>query len=223
MEDTTIRVTRPRRSRAVLPAWLVEALVADRQRPSQPAPEPTGPPIAGDLWWARGDKGARRLVAIIEAVPEAPEGPSFQVVLVSPEIELAYDQTLEFRAEETGLPFAILVETGLLGPVLAPVLETRAGQLPIDLAVLADAAQWGEFDPALDGRRGLPIRGPHDARLAPLEAELEDLWALIGSWQAAFWVREADYEATALERAITTGDSVTATPGRAERSSRRPS
>ena len=171
------------------PIWLAAAC-AGYHPPAVPTAH-GGPPSPGEIWWAQGDAGVRRLVYVVERFDAAPEGISVQVALVTPEVELSSDQNLRYAAVETGLPFDVLLEADLVGSVLREALTRFAGRVPDAPDILARAAGWGEFAPTLAARRGLPYHGPHDTRLAPVDAELTDLYALSGSWNAAFWALEA--------------------------------
>lgn len=122
--------------------------------PPRPQPVSNAPVAPGDIRFAVLD-GSRRLVLVLSAV----DGHVCQVALVTNEFDLATDQDVRFVKAEARLPYDLLVETDVNGPVRPDRLGDRVGQLEGALLEwVSEAALEGRFHPELDGRRGLPIR-----------------------------------------------------------------
>ena len=167
-----------------LPTWLLEARTGAGARPSAPTPPEAAQ--AGELWLIGNVAGERALVAIVLLddrvvfLARRHRGPRLLLsIALCTEPDIATDQSLAYSAAETGAPYPVLVHTDLCGPIERTQLITRIGALPGSIDALARATEWGDFAPALDGRRGLPLAGPHDTRIAVLDAEAERLWRFL--------------------------------------------
>jgi hypothetical protein len=128
--------------------------------PPRPQPVSDARVAPGDIRFAVLD-GSRRLVLVLSAA----DGHVCQVALVTNEFDLATDQDIRFVMAEAGLPYDIVVETDVNGPVRPDQLGDRVGQLTGALLEwVSEAALEGRFHPELDGRRGLPIRDLNGSR-----------------------------------------------------------
>ena len=163
---------------APLPTWLTD----QTRTYSHPAPDPTPPTDArvGDLWWIRNDEGERALVAIILIGDGDRIGPldRMSISLCTTDFDMASDESLLFTAVETGAPYPVLV-TGMVGPIERSQLLARVGHLPVDPDGLEEAIECGAYAPDLLARRGLPLHGRSDTRVALLEDECERLWRFL--------------------------------------------
>src|SRR5262245_43130801 len=118
------------------------------------------PVLAGDIRIAILD-GSRRLVLVLNAE----DGHVCQVALASNEFDLATDQDVRVAKAEAHLPYDLLIETDVNGPVRSNRLGDRVGQLEGTLSEwIAEAAVEGRFRPELDDRRGLPLHDLHRSR-----------------------------------------------------------
>jgi hypothetical protein len=134
---------------------------------------------AGELWLIGNAAGERAVVAIAISGNNQ-NGPRHIVsVAMCSEPGPANDQSLAYASAETGAPYPVLVHTDLCGPIARTQLIRRVGVLPDEDSVLLEAIEWGEFAPSLDGRRGMPLRGPLDARYALIKAEGERLFRFL--------------------------------------------
>jgi len=124
-------------------------------------------PSPGDIRLV--DLGEERRLAVLLSQPEAGR---VLLVLLSTELELATDEDVLLRAEETGLAYLVIAETDLVGPLHLSFVGPAVGRLAEDLlGALTDAATEDSFGPALAGRRGLPLQGLADPRRVWKEAE----------------------------------------------------
>lgn len=144
------------------PAWLAAALEGAPQ--ASDLPPVSGEPLVGDIWLAEAD-GQRVLVAInLVPDPGAHWSDIVNACLVHTDLDLASDQTLRFDLGEPGIPFSLLVQCDIVGPVLIGDLRSRIGRLPVDEVTFRHATLLGEYEDSLRGRRGIALRGPDDPR-----------------------------------------------------------
>lgn len=117
-----------------------------------------------------------RLVLVFEV--ELGEDPWVNASLVAegPEPFTASDVRLE--ASETGLPFAVVIETDVVGPLFVAQLGPVLGSVEPD--VLADLRRElaGDRSPRFAGRRGLPVFAHEDSRWAWKDRELATMHML---------------------------------------------
>jgi hypothetical protein len=128
--------------------------------PPRPPQAADGPVAPGDIRIARLEQG-NRLVLVLGAE----DGHVCLVALASNEFERATDQDVLVRNDEAALPYDILIETDVNGPILPDRLGPALGRIDIRLTeLLQRAALEGVFDPTLDARRGIPLRNLEAAR-----------------------------------------------------------
>jgi hypothetical protein len=154
------------------PSWLVEYLL-DRQVVPMATPA-VGLPQQGDLRLAKG-AFETRLVLVIGRVNEV----AIECLLLSSDTEYATDQDVLLATTETGLPYDLIAETDVVGPVDPSVLGPRLGRLNSHdlLRVISDAVLGLNIPQGLGGRLGLPIAQISDPRRAWKEAEATFLTA----------------------------------------------
>ena len=159
------------------------------RREAMPAPPS---PSAGELWYAAGESGARRILLLLST--DAEHGLA-RAAITSTEAEVATDASLAFSADEVGTSFAVVVQTDLVMPVWLRQLGPYVGRLPIPVELIQQAADSRHFAAELEARRGMPLHGPHDTRVAVRDQELEELWEIAGECVA-------EVEAWDAERAV---------------------
>src|SRR3954469_10164875 len=99
-----------------IPEWLREARSDASWRPDVADTEPPGAPEPGDLRIAAGQDGSpRRLVAVVRVDHDVAIA---EVALVTDELDLAGADGAILNPDLTGAPYPVLVQTGLVGPVL---------------------------------------------------------------------------------------------------------
>ena len=155
-------------------------------------------PSAGELWFAASESGARRILLLLST--DAEHGLA-RAAITSTEAEVATDASLVFSAQEVGTSFAVVVQTDLVMPVWLRQLGPYVGRLPIPVELIQQAAESRDFAAELEARRGMPLHGPHDTRVAVRDQELDELWEIAGECVA-------EIEAWDAERAV-----LTASPG----------
>ncbi len=164
-----------------IPGWLAEAL-AEAPRPAGPL-EREWPLAAGQFRVAQapGAGGARRVVLVARAPFRPATGVRMcSVLLCSDEADMAADTDIVVGPRH-GAPFRMLIHGALAMPAEAGRLGACVGGLPRALRRAVWRAGAGLPCPAelLPGR-GLPIRGPGDARWHHVLAELEVLREISG-------------------------------------------
>jgi len=162
-----------------------------RHRPlieAEAMPAPPSP-SAGELWFAASESGARRILLLLST--DAEHGLA-RAAITSTEAEVATDASLVFSAQEVGTSFAVVVQTDLVMPVWLRQLGPYVGRLPIPVELIQQAAESRDFAAELEARRGMPLHGPHDTRVAVRDQELDELWEIAGecvaeieAWDAA--------------------------------------
>jgi hypothetical protein len=193
----------------VVPPWLSEAL--DRVSPAPVAHRDPGDlvvrrPEVGQIGVAEpmDGLGAARLVLVIEVDDE---DPAATVALLTNELDLATDADLLLSSQETGCPFALLVETDVVGPLWWVQLCEPVGQVaPDTLETIAHEIAAG---PGSTSRiaHGLAVLGPSDPRWDLKQSEATDLNVLSGDrardlFADAAGERTLDLDPALLEQAI---------------------
>jgi hypothetical protein len=125
----------------------------------------------GQVWSARSPNGPRALVFIFDLFEDCVE-----VALCHSFPELATDHDLILPPTACGLPYTLVVETDIVGPILESQLHACLGSLPT--AIVPACWQGACTSPHL---RGLPIQGRADARWGFKLTELERLHACCAS------------------------------------------
>ena len=189
------------------PAWLQDLIAEYSAPPAEPAPDS---PSAGEFWYATGESGVRRILLVLAT--DQSRGLA-RAAIASTELDVATEQSLVFSSAEVGTAFNLVVETDLVMPVWLRQLEPFVGRVPISVEMIRQAAEARQFAPELEARRGMPLHGPHDTRVAVRDQELDDLWDIAGDcvaeledWDAeramcdprlvrAAWEGEQDYGA----------------------------
>lgn len=159
---------------ATLPQWLLDARAAYRPH-VYPAPGPVQP---GDIRVVEphptpDDDALRQLVYVTSldaAAPWTRERPVAGVLLVSAEVELAYDDDYAVSGD---VPYAMIVVAQAVGSVWADRLGQLIHRAPEMLAPLAEIVRTGPrgFAGPL-APAGLPIRSSRDPRVAERTARL---------------------------------------------------
>jgi hypothetical protein len=150
-----------------VPDWVRDAVEEYGHQEVQPVSEPIRP---GDLRLVPVD-GGQRIVLVLDV---SHEDALASVALTTPDIELCTDQDAVFAASDVQLPFALAVESDVVGPVDPRGLGPRVGSLVGWLVDLRQACWYGSFPEALQARRGFGVAGPIDPRwrMKGREAEL---------------------------------------------------
>lgn len=159
-----------------LPLWLTNAL---REGASPPvAREAAGGPNAGDIWLATSledQEPVRRLVCLLDGQEESG---LWTIGLVSNVTEAATDRDVLLDAPVTGVPFSVLIECDVTGPIWNSQLLWRVGRISGELTTRIMSTGNDLYDLLSSESRGLPIRGSEDPRLAFKEAEVDSLHRL---------------------------------------------
>jgi hypothetical protein len=166
--------------------WLQDLLRVYARRPTPRAPQSPSP---GELWYASGDAGVRRILLLLAIDHERGLA---RAAIASTEPEVATDASLVFSADELGTPFDVVIETDLVMPVWLRQLGPYLGRVPISIDSVQRAADTGIFAVELEARRGMPLHGPHDTRVATRDQELEDLWEIAGDCVAEIEAWDAE-------------------------------
>lgn len=157
-----------------LPAWLSDALDAAGRR--GPAPEEDSPRRPGDVRVVQPldgpDHGGQRLVLVLE-IDEA-RGYA-QVALTSPELDLAGDRDVRLDGRFDDLPYPLLVELDMLGPVLVVQLGARIGGVQPSMARTLREAPLTELAGINSELVGVPVIRRSDPRWEFKTAELSVL------------------------------------------------
>jgi hypothetical protein len=164
-----------------IPSWLEAALVRTSRRP-------VGLPDERE-WLVRAEPGEirlaqpmdqdgtpSRLVLVLESYPE--EDPWVNACLIAQATEVAGDRDVRLDLEETSLPFSVLAETDVIGPLLTVQLGPVLGAIGEPLLNGLKGAVYGSWDPALVGRRGIPIMSRAEARWRLKEDEIATMHSL---------------------------------------------
>lgn len=152
---------------------------ATRARDNSP---PLTPEVASgelgevDLAAAPDGQGTRRLVAIV-GHNEAMKIVTIQ--LASEMVEAASDLDMVLSPAESELPFALVIQTELYGPVFLEQLQFRLGQLTEEQRIAVSEALISDGESLEGFGRGIPLAGPDDPRRAYKENELDDLEGLV--------------------------------------------
>lgn len=168
------------------PAWLRDLVGKYARHAAPPAPQV---PSAGELWYATGDSSVSRLLFLLAIDHERGLA---RAAIASTEREVATDASLVFSADEVGTPFDVVIETDLAMPVWLRQLGPYVGRVPISIESIHQAADTGTFAAELQARRGMPLHGPHDTRVAVRDQELEDLWEIAGACVAEIEAWDAE-------------------------------
>lgn len=163
----------------MVPDWL-RKLLAESDRPTPRSPQASGGIRPGQIRVAQGmdGQGPGRLALIIESFEDP--FPWVNALLVSPLTEVATYRDVLLTAEETGLPFAALVETDMPGPLFQVQLGDDLGEVRADVLLELLAAADGEDRPILLERGGTPLLGRTDPRWPWKETEV-DVMQQLGS------------------------------------------
>lgn len=107
------------------------------------------------------------------------EGDSWvNALLVADSVDVATATDVRLEPDETGLPFPVLVETDVMGPLFVAQLGPPLGRVSGELLTNLLRAASGQPDPQIDRRRGLPVLSKTDARWAWKDQELAEMHRL---------------------------------------------
>ena len=133
----------------------------------------------------------RRFVCVLDYDPRLDVA---SVLLTGNEFDLLTDGDFVVTPEETGFRFPLVI-TSLVGPVKMAdhvVVEQRGmsgdlvrGALSSPLTAELPAWSFGEAGPLIASRRGMPLRGPSDARWSFVERELALFSRIMAPWEDA--------------------------------------
>lgn len=190
-----------------IPDWLRQSLEATSppgldsdsapQLPEDLEPRADDVPIPGEIrlaYWFVGDRRRGEFVLVLDV--DMGSG-SAQIALASADVDMSVSTDVLLSPERTGLPFAVVVETGLVGPVLFRDLSPEIGhRVPDELfegiRAMAlprgwRAARWPdrvlpEKDPVVPaGLLGLEVTGPNDPLYAWVRERVGVLTAMTAS------------------------------------------
>ena len=156
-----------------LPDWLVSEL-SHHQLPEQSGEEMWPQPAAGDLRFAAhmDHRGGQPRLVLVFGVDDGAR--AAHVALVTPDVEVATDSDALLDSHHTGLPYAVTVETDVIGSLWFAQLGAKVGAVAADSLVPIAAAIRG--DSRVDFHRGgLPLRGLIDGRWTWKEREIRNL------------------------------------------------
>jgi hypothetical protein len=159
-------------SRSDSPAWLKAALA---KRPNIDFKTTLDPEIkVGDIRMAVGDfdNRIRPVLVLTSADTKA------YVCLLSNEIDMASDHDVLLPREETDLPFHLIAETDLCGPVFVSQIMELWGSVESDITNYLFMMSQRDWVKPIGLARGTPIHGPTDARWQWKTEELEVLQVL---------------------------------------------
>jgi len=124
------------------------------------------------------DHALKRIVTVIGKNDEAE---TVDILLVSNEIENATDLDLIVTPDSTGIPYTVMIQSELYGPVFSDQLIANVGSIDDDLREAVATALTSDGE-SLDGHEtGLPLGGFSDPRRVFKVNELEDLEQLVSS------------------------------------------
>lgn len=164
-----------------VPAWLQAAVTRIPTRQVE-FPENGDWPLEarpGEIRAARpmdAESAGTRLILVLETYTEA--DPWINACLIAEAVEVATDKDLRLEPSDTDLPFPVLVESDVVGPLFMVQLGPLLGQIDASLLDDLKAAVYGEWISTLGDRRGMPIIARDDARWRLKEDEITAMHAL---------------------------------------------
>jgi hypothetical protein len=164
-----------------VPAWLQAAVTRIPTRQIE-FPENADWPLEarpGEIRAARSmdaESAGTRLMLVLETYTEA--DPWINACLIAEAVEVATDKDLRLEPSDTDLPFPVLVESDVVGPLFMVQLGPLLGQIDASLLDDLKAAVYGEWISTLGDRRGMPIIARDDARWRLKEDEIAAMHAL---------------------------------------------
>jgi hypothetical protein len=130
-------------------------------------------PSVGEVWMAIGEDGERVCACVLGPIAQMPG--FLLVAFADTDYETATDQDFCYAAGEAA-PWMLRVSPNLTGAIKPAMLSKRVGVLPDNPVELRRAALGDAASPGLEARRGLPLHGPHDTRLAVRDEQVAALW-----------------------------------------------
>lgn len=170
------------------PEWLKDAL-GSISTPSVPFPDSEGPTRVktGDIRAARPmDGGSARLVLILN---ESASGWA-NTMLLANVIEAATNRDVRLDPEDTRLPFPVLVETDVVGPMFVVQFGPLLGRIDDEMIATLSQVKRGDDSYVLADRRGLPVLSRKEYRVRWKQQELETMHSLAGHCFAELMQKE---------------------------------
>lgn len=106
------------------------------------------------------------------------------IVLTASEIEMATDLDLVLSSEESGLPFPLMFESELYGPVFLEQLKTTLSRLADEVRLAARRALASDGESLESFRTGTPLGGEDDSRRRFKSQELVQLDEIVAECRA---------------------------------------
>lgn len=137
-----------------------------------------------DSWFAVPQPGQIRAARPMDETPEVSPrlvvvldvdvagDPWVNALLIAETVDVATDRDIRLDPADTGLPFPVLVETDIIGPLFVVQLGPALATLSPTLLQGLKAEVYGDAQPGFDGRRGLPPTNNREARWQWKEQEL---------------------------------------------------
>lgn len=168
-----------------VPEIIREAVLRSKSSapPTALAP-PSGDPSEIAVAAPVGGEDGRRIVAVVSAQQETQ---TLTINLATEVVESATDFDLVLESGDGDLPFTLVLEAELYGPIFAEQLDGAIGRLDEKHRVAISRALVSDGESLTAFRTGLPFAGPNDPRREFKERELEDLERLVAkcrSWLA---------------------------------------
>jgi len=173
------------------PEWLHQALSEVEGRPV-PAPDQVEFPVRvarGEIRAAQpmDGEGGARLLLVLDVDPDHEWA---NAMLLSNLIEAATSNDVRLDPRDTGLRFAVLAETDVVGPLFVAQFGPRLGVVSDEDLRTLQLVQRGDDLEVLSTRRGLPVRSRRESRALWKGLELQTMHDLGGECLAHVVMKE---------------------------------
>ena len=168
-------------AQARVPSWLAEAPKPKPKPKPLNSPIDSGlskPPAPGEIWVASpldDVRRGRRHVLVLEVDVELG---LVSCAMTSNVTEAATDRDCRFTADELDAEFELIIEADIVGPLWWEQLRSQVARAGAEIAATVLSTGNAGYDRLPDGRRGIPIQGPHDWRSEFKQMELAAMHSL---------------------------------------------